>query len=66
MHFTNISDYADASSVSPYAKKYMEWAVAEGLIKGSNGKLNPKGNATRAEIAAILKRFVEKYEAASY
>ena len=34
MRFTNISDYADASSVSPYAKKYMEWAVAEGLIKG--------------------------------
>ena len=59
---TDISGFADASNVSSYAKKYMEWAVAEGLIKGSNGKLNPKGNATRAEIAAILKRFVEKYE----
>ena len=44
----------------------MEWAVEEGLIKGSNGKLNPKENATRAEIAAILKRFVEKYEPVTY
>lgn len=59
----DISDFADASKVSGYAEKYMKWAVAEELIKGSNGKLNPQGEATRAEIAAILKRFVEKYEA---
>ena len=59
---TDISVYKDAAKVSGYAKKYMEWAVAEGLIKGSNGELNPKGDATRAEIAAILRRFVEKYE----
>ena len=58
----DISSYKDAAKVSGYAKKYMEWAVAEGLIKGSNGELNPKGNATRAEISAILKRFVERYE----
>ena len=57
-----LTSFSDASSVSSYAKKYMKWTVAEGLIQGSNGKLNPKGNATRAEIAAILKRFVEKYE----
>ena len=61
-NFADISSYKDAAKVSGYAKKYMEWAVAEGLIKGSNGELNPKGNATRAEIAAILKRFVERYE----
>ena len=60
----DISSYKDAAKVSGYAKKYMQWAVAEGLIKGSNGELNPKGNATRAEISAILKRFVEKYEVA--
>ncbi len=57
----DISDYWDAGNVSPYAKKYMKWAVAEGFIQGSNNKLNPKGNATRAEIAAILKRFMDKY-----
>ena len=59
---TDISDFKDASKVASYARKYMEWAVAEGLIKGSSGNLNPKGNATRAEIAAILKRFVESYQ----
>ncbi len=58
----SLSAFNDASNVSSYAKKYMQWAVAEGLIKGSNGKLKPKGEATRAEIAAILKRFVERYE----
>ena len=61
-NFADISSYKDAANVSGYAKKYMQWAVAEGLIKGSNGELNPKGNATRAEISAILKRFVERYE----
>ncbi len=58
----SLSAFNDASNVSSYAKKYMQWAVAEGLIKGSNGKLKPKGEATRAEIAAILKRFIERYE----
>ncbi len=58
----SLSAFNDASNVSSYAKKYMQWAVAEGLIKGSNGKLKPKGEATRAEIAAILKRFVERYQ----
>ena len=57
-----LTGFSDASKVASYAEKYMKWAVAEELIQGSNGKLNPKGNATRAEIAAILKRFVEKYE----
>ena len=60
----SLSSFKDASSVASYAKRYMEWAVAEGLIKGSSGNLNPKGEATRAEIAAILKRFVERYEPA--
>ena len=59
----DLSEFSDAAKVSGYAEKYMKWTVAEGLIQGSNGKLNPKGNATRAEISAILKRFVEKYEA---
>ena len=59
---TQLSAFSDASKVASYAEKYMKWAVAEELIQGSNGKLNPKGNATRAEIAAILKRFAEKYE----
>ena len=37
----------------------MQWAVANGIVNGSNGKLNPQNNATRAEDAAILMRFCE-------
>ena len=58
---SSLTSFDDDEAVSSYAVKYMKWAVAEGFIQGSNNKLNPKGNATRAEIAAILKRFVEKY-----
>lgn len=59
---TSIDGFKDANEVSSYAVRYMEWAVREGFIEGSGGELNPKGNATRAEISAILKRFVEKHK----
>lgn len=52
-----LSDYSDASDISGYALEAMQWANAQGLIKGSSGRLNPGGKATRAEIAAILMRF---------
>ena len=44
---------------SSYAVNAMQWAVANDIVNGSNGKLNPKNNATRAEVAAILMRFCE-------
>ena len=54
----SLSDYSDASSVSAWAKTAVQWAVAEGLINGRTATtLAPKGNATRAEVAAILMRF---------
>ncbi|MBE6687243.1 MAG: hypothetical protein E7591_08445 [Ruminococcaceae bacterium] len=57
----DLSPFADISKVGSWAKEGIQWAVAEGLIKGisKNGVLyiNPKGNATRAEVAAILHRF---------
>ena len=37
----------------------MQWAVGEGLIAGSEGKLLPQGNATRAQVATILMRFIQ-------
>ena len=41
----------------------MQWAVGSGLVKGKSGNLlDPQGTATRAEIAAMLHRFIEKYE----
>ena len=55
----SLSDFSDAASVSTYAADAMQWAVANGIVNGSNGKLNPQDNATRAEVAAILMRFCE-------
>ena len=55
----SLSDFSDASTVSSYAVNAMQWAVENGIVNGSNGKLNPKNNATRAEVAAILMRYCE-------
>ena len=53
----------DADKITDYAKTAMQWAVGSGLVKGKSGNLlDPQGTATRAEIAAMLHRFIEKYE----
>ena len=50
----------DANEISEYAVSAMNWAVGTGLMNGKSATtLNPKDNATRAEIAAILQRFIE-------
>ena len=54
-----LDSFSDSASVSSYAANAMQWAVANGIVNGSNGKLNPQDNATRAEVAAILMRFCE-------
>ena len=54
-----LDSFTDSTSVSSYAVNAMQWAVANGIVNGSNGKLNPQNNATRAEVAAILMRFCE-------
>ena len=57
---TNILSYTDAESISEYAISAMQYAVGSGLMKGkTESTINPKDNATRAEIAAILQRFLE-------
>ena len=56
-----LSGFADANTVSGYATDAMRWAVANGLIQGSNSKLNPKATASRAQVATILMRFMELY-----
>ena len=55
----DLSIFADASSVSPYANEAMQWAVSAGLINGMDGKLNPQGSATRAQVATMLMRYAE-------
>ncbi len=56
----NLTGFHDANTVSSYAVQAMNWAVGEGLINGSNGKLRPQDHATRAEVAAIIHRFLTK------
>ncbi len=56
---TNILSYDDYGTVSEYAISSMQWASGSGLMKGKTAStLNPKDNATRAEAAAILERFI--------
>ena len=59
----NPDTFKDADKITDYAKTAMQWAVGSGLVKGkSSNLLDPQGTATRAEIAAMLHRFIEKYE----
>ena len=57
----DLSGCSDAAKVNTYAVDAMRWAVAEGLIQGMGGKLNPQSTATRAQVATILMRFLELY-----
>lgn len=55
----DLSQFADASAVSAWAQDAMKWAVGAGLINGMDGKLNPQGTATRAQVATVLTRFAQ-------
>lgn len=55
----DMSKFADAADISGFAADAMTWAVERGLLQGADGKLNPQGNASRAEVAIMLQRFVE-------
>lgn len=56
----SLRSYTDYTSISAYAQDAMGWAVGCGYVKGSGAKLNPKSNATRAEVAVMLHRFLTK------
>ena len=57
----NLDKFKDADKITDYAKTAMQWAVGSGLVKGKSGNLlDPQGTATRAEIAAMLHRFIEE------
>lgn len=53
----SLAGFSDANRVKSYAVEPMRWAVANGLFAGSNGQLHPRDSATRAEIAAVMRRF---------
>jgi hypothetical protein len=54
----DLSSYPDLGGVSPYAEAAVRWAVERGLITGSDGRLDPSGLATRAQVATMIQRFV--------
>ena len=54
-------DFADAGQVSAYAQAPVKWAVSEGLLNGrTSTTLEPKGTATRAEVATIIERYCSR------
>ena len=55
---TNILSFDDAQTISGYAVPAMQWACGAGLMQGSNRKLLPTAQATRAQVAAMLHRFL--------
>lgn len=57
--FTSLDAFADKGDISDYAKTSMASMVKAGIIQGSNGNVNPQGNATRAEVAVMCARLVE-------
>ena len=60
---TNILSYDDAFDISEYAIPAMQYVAGAGIINGKTiSTINPKDSATRAEIAVILHRFIEKTE----
>lgn len=56
----SVTSFTDNAKIATYALPAMKWAVGNGYIGGSNNKLNPTGQATRAEVAAMLHRFFTK------
>lgn len=54
-----LDRFTDGDFVSGYAQEAMRWAVENGVINGDNGKLSPQGQATRAQVAQMLKNFIE-------
>ncbi len=58
---TNILSYTDAFDVSEWAVPAFQWACGAGIIQGDGGRLNPKARATRAQLAQMLQRLLDKY-----
>jgi len=59
----DLKGFTDSNKISSYAVSQMKWAVGAGVISGNDNKqtgertLNPKGEATRAEVAAMMEKY---------
>lgn len=56
----NLSSFQDQAAISAYAVSALNWAVSGGLMQGTGDKLEPTGSATRAQVAAMLRRFMQR------
>ena len=57
----NMFSFADEDQISGYAREAMQWAVENGIVSGfGNGRLGPQGQATRVQVAQMLKSLIEK------
>ncbi len=56
----DVENFADADTVSNWARESLEWAVGRGIINGVDGnRIDPQGEALRCQLAAMLKRYCE-------
>jgi hypothetical protein len=56
----SLASFSDMKDVAAWSKDAMAWAVSAGILKGGTGNtLSPQGTATRAQVATIIKRFVD-------
>ena len=52
--------FSDADSVSDYAQNALIWATQNGILNGyGDGRIGPKANAERAQVAAMMARFIQ-------
>lgn len=58
VHSGSVNRFADSDAISSFAVNAMNWAVSEGILSGSNGNLNPGGEATRAQVAQMLMNYL--------
>lgn len=61
---SELAAFEDAASVAEYAEAPMRWAVANAIVGGDNGKLLPRGSATRAQCAKMISVFYDTFVAA--
>ena len=56
----SVTSFSDADKISSYAENALRWAVENRIMSGNGGKLNPRGYATRAEVAQMLMNYLSK------
>ncbi len=56
----DLSRFSDSGTVSEYAQTAVRWAASVGILNGSDGRIDPQGTATRAQVAAMVARYGDR------